>query len=234
MSKRRLFEDVFKRHSGYPAFKWKHYFEIYDGHIGKWQDLPVKILEIGVQRGGSLQIWREYLGLKAQVFGIDIDPRCKAREGERIEIFIGDQSDPDFLQSVGEAIGPVDIILDDGSHHMKDLTVSFLSLFKLVKPGGIYIAEDLHTCYWDGYGGGLRNPDSFIEKLKTVIDDMHALHSKDLHTFRPSAFTHAVKAMHFYDSVAVIDKTQRIDLGAGRVDWPEEIRAGRKQNDKYF
>src|ERR1700726_3562970 len=72
------FERLFYGHEGRQSFKTHHYFEIYDRHLTRFRGTPVRILEIGVQTGGSLQLWRKCFGRKATVFGIDIDERCRA------------------------------------------------------------------------------------------------------------------------------------------------------------
>ena len=51
-------------------------------------------------------------------------------------------------------MGGIDIVLDDGSHNMKDIIVSLESLFPMLNDGGVYMIEDLHTAYWRKFGGG--------------------------------------------------------------------------------
>lgn len=207
------YRELFEAHTGRHVTKWDHYFELYDRYLGPFRDRPITMLEIGVGLGGSLELWRAFLGPRAKLIGVDIDPACEAFGGDGIEILIGDQGDPDFMRGVAEKIGPFDVVLDDGSHRMEDLKASFLTLFGAVKPGGLYMAEDLHTCYWRKYGGGHRVPGSFLEDLKGVIDHMHAFHSEDPKTFAVSSFTLTVKGLHFHDSIAVIEKTMPWENG---------------------
>jgi hypothetical protein len=185
--------------------KWEHYFEIYDRHFSKYRDKEIVILEIGVFQGGSLQMWKNYFGPKAKIYGLDIDPECKKFEEENIEILIGSQSDPLFLQKVKQQIPPIDILIDDGGHTMNQLKVTFDELFDHIKADGIYAAEDLHTCYWIDYGGGYKRIGSFIEYSKNLIDSMHAWHSKQPY-FKIDKFTKTVHSLHFYDSIVVIEK----------------------------
>jgi hypothetical protein len=128
--------------------KWEHYFEIYDRHFSAYRNKEIVVLEIGVFEGGSLQMWKNYFGPKAKIYGIDIDPKCKEYEEENIEIFIGSQSDKEFLSDIKSKIPKIDILLDDGGHTMHQIKTSFLELFDHVKEDGIYAIEDLHTCYW--------------------------------------------------------------------------------------
>lgn len=69
-------ERIFYSHNGRTTYKWHHYLELYDIHMKRFRNNEVRVLEIGVQTGGSLQIWRKYFGQKAIIFGIDIDQRC--------------------------------------------------------------------------------------------------------------------------------------------------------------
>jgi len=52
------------------------------------------MLEIGVSFGGSLEMWREYFGPEATIFGIDIDPECANRFARPNQVRIGSQDDP--------------------------------------------------------------------------------------------------------------------------------------------
>ena len=82
-------------------------------------------IEIGVAKGGSLQLWKRHLGPFAQIVGIDVNPACKAVEEDQIKICIGDQSDVDFLRRIVDEFGPPDVVLDDGSHKMHHISTSF-------------------------------------------------------------------------------------------------------------
>lgn len=167
------------------------------------------VLEIGVAHGGSLQMWKNYFGEKAKIFGIDIDPRCKSFEEENITIFIGSQSDKNFLREVKKQIPPVDIVIDDGGHTMRQQIVSYEELFDAVKADGIYLCEDLHTSYDLYYGGGYKRRGTFIEYSKNFIDYLNAYHSRQKRALRVNGFTCSVDSIHYYDSVIVIEKKKR-------------------------
>ena len=132
-------EQYFHKNDDRLIDKWSHYFDVYDQYFSKYRYKEIVILEIGVFQGGSLQMWKNYLGPKAKIYGIDINPNCKELEEENIKIFIGSQSDPDFLKKVKEQIPPIDILIDDGGHTMKQQIVSFEELFGHVKETGIYL-----------------------------------------------------------------------------------------------
>ena len=187
--------------------KWIHYFKVYDRFFAPFRNKEIKFLEIGVFGGGSLAMWKNYFGAKAKICGIDINPECKQYESEGISIYIGDQADRDFLENVAENEVNFDLILDDGGHTMNQQIVSLETLFKYLKKGGIYMVEDCHTSYWPAYGGGLKNPNSFIEYSKVLIDRLNQYHNG---MFR-EPMEQPIKALvsiSFFDSIVVFEKDE--------------------------
>lgn len=198
------FEKRFWSNEGLAIRKWHHYLPVYERHFSPWRNRRPRILEIGVQNGGSAQMWRDYFGQDAVVFGIDIDRRCERFDGEAASIRIGSQDDPIFLRKVVEEMGGIDIVLDDGSHLQRHVLSSFKILFPLLSQGGVYMVEDVHTAYWHEYGGAKGKPDTFIEFSKRVIDDMH--HWYHGLSIEEEVCHNRVSGIHFYDSVVVFDK----------------------------
>ncbi len=126
--------------------KWHHYFDIYTRHFEPYRSTPIKMLEIGVFRGGSLRMWKKFFHPDSVIVGIDIDKNCQQHEiaDEQVYVRIGSQADPDFLAAVNQEFGPFDIILDDGSHKTYHQLISFTSLFRAaLKDGGCYMVEDM-------------------------------------------------------------------------------------------
>ena len=201
-------ERYFLKNDGNLIHKWRHYFEVYDRHFQKFRNKEIVILEIGVFDGGSLQMWKHYFGPKAKIFGIDINPACKELEEENIEILIGSQSDPDFLRSVKQKIPPIDILIDDGGHMMRQQILTFDYLFDHVKSNGIYLCEDLCTSYWIKYGGGYKRKGTFIEYTKDLIDKLNAYHSEQ-DSLQVSEFTKSTNSLHFYDGIFIVEKKPR-------------------------
>jgi hypothetical protein len=108
----RLTEFFDSRTSGHGVWKWRHYFDIYDRHFSRFRGQEVHIVEIGIYSGGSLDMWRDYFGPKAHIYGVDIQPSCKSYESENIKVFIGNQGDRNFWKSFREAVPRVDIVID--------------------------------------------------------------------------------------------------------------------------
>lgn len=200
------------RHRG--IHKWTHYFPIYENHFARFVNRPLTLFEIGCGQGGSLQLWKRHFGPLAQIVGIDIREDCREFEEDQIAVRIGDQKDVSFLNAVLKEFGPPDIVIDDGSHKMHDLAATFLHLYPRTSPTGLYLVEDLHTCYWEEWGGGLGNPASFIELCKTLIDELNADHAKG--RMAPTDFTRSTLSMHFYDSVVVFERGRHLTKHAPR------------------
>jgi hypothetical protein len=199
-------ELFFERNTGRLIDKWKHYFEIYDRYFARFRGTKVNVMEFGVSQGGSLQMWRNYFGKDANLFGVDIDPNCKQFEESGVRIFIGDQENREFLRYVASSVPQIDILIDDGGHMMNQQINTFEELFPLIAPNGVYLAEDLHTSYWGDWGGGYKRPSSFIEYSKDFVDKINAWHSHEPQRLAVSNFTRSVLGIHYYDSVLVIEK----------------------------
>ena len=123
----------------------------YLGHYDEWfspiRHEDVTLLEIGVMEGKSLRMWRDYFSC-GTIFGIDVLPeRCFAEP--RITCFCGKQQDTRFLESVTAQTGPINIVIDDGSHRGTHHVISFESLWLSVKPGGWYCIEDCQSLFND-------------------------------------------------------------------------------------
>ena len=197
--------DIYAGGSAQLVHKWHHYLPIYDRYFQHWRSKPVRFLELGVFKGGSLTMWRRYFGVDAVIFGIDIDENCREYDGIDGQVRIGSQDDPDFLRSVVEEMGGVDVVLDDGSHVMPHIRASLDVLFPLVSTHGTYMIEDLHTAYWaPHYGGGRTAPGNFYQMVRELTDDMHHWY----HDAPPQhpGISGACTGIHVHDSICVLDK----------------------------
>lgn len=201
--------------------KWMHYFDAYQSALQLFGGRPIRMLEIGVYKGGSLAMWRKVLPPGSLLVGVDISPDCRQYEdaGNGVHVRIGDQSDAAFLAAVNREHGPFDFILDDGSHVVSHQIASFGALFlSALKDGGIYMVEDVHTNFW--FGEGHRDSRySFVDMSKDLVDYANACHwsgSTEPH-FRlghsdrvptlsvPRLGAH-IKEIRFQDSVVTIFK----------------------------
>ena len=198
--------DLFMSNSKESIHKWLDYFDIYHRAFNRFRGKPITLLEIGVQNGGSLWMWREYFGPHARIIGTDIDPACKALEKNGFEIWIGDQNDAAFWNQFTAQIPAVDIVLDDGSHDMAHQINTFKTLFPSVSNGGLYLCEDTHTSYFKQHEGGLRREGSFIEFAKDLVDEMHAWYHAPLSEIAHSEIANELHSVSFYDSIVLMEK----------------------------
>uniref|UniRef100_A0A6C0HNS3 Methyltransferase domain-containing protein n=1 Tax=viral metagenome TaxID=1070528 RepID=A0A6C0HNS3_9ZZZZ len=135
-----------------------------------------KVLEIGIgniplmygltnnnyRPGPSLRMWREYFP-NANIIGCDILEDVLFNE-ERISTFQTDQSNEISLNKLISNIGDVDLIIDDGSHIQEHMVTSFKNLWKIIKPNGLYIIEDIHI--------------SFLERMIKLNDELKLFDSQ--------------------------------------------------------
>jgi hypothetical protein len=128
--------------------KWSSYLAFYDELFEKMREKPVRMLEIGIQNGGSLEVWSRYFRNAELIVGCDIDGRCErlAYGDERVTVHIGDVNSPETFARLAAA-APFDIVIDDGSHHSTDIIVAFVNYFPLLRPGGVFVVEDTHAIY---------------------------------------------------------------------------------------
>lgn len=185
-------------------WKWQHYLDIYHRHFAKFVGRPVNILEIGIYSGGSLSMWRSYFGDRCHVFGVDIEPSCRAYETDGITVLIGDQADPAFWRRVRDEIPPLDIIVDDGGHLVHQQAVTLEETLAYLRPGGVYLCEDIHGIWnpFHLYVCGLArhlhasrtetNPDNPERRI--------VVHASPLQT--------AIHSVHIYPFVTVIERTE--------------------------
>jgi hypothetical protein len=198
--------EYFFNNPGRLIDKWHHYFEIYHRHFERFRGRSPVVVEVGVFGGGSLQMWHHYFGAGTRVVGIDVDPQCKRFEDESTTILIGDQADRAFLAEVRRAVPRIDILIDDGGHTMVQQIATLEELYLHIQPEGVYLCEDIHTSLMPEYGGGFRRPGTFLEYGKALVDNLYGWYSREKDHLTVNAFTVSTFALHFYDSVLVVEK----------------------------
>lgn len=191
------------RKEGPGIWKWNHYFDVYHRHLSRFRGREVRVLEIGIYSGGSLDMWSDYFGEHCQIYGIDIEPSCKTYEREKVRVYIGDQSNRDFWRSFKEEISPVDIIVDDGGHLSEQQVVTLEELLPHVKPGGVYVCEDIHGTLnpFSAYVSGLSQNLHACERGQDNVDN-----NERRLVFQTTPFQSAIHSVHVYPFVTVIER----------------------------
>jgi O-antigen biosynthesis protein len=175
---KRSLRELYADHTGKISDKWSLYLTEYDRLFAPMADLPVRMLEIGVQNGGSLEIWSDYFRNATAIVGCDINPDCErlTYDDPRISVVVGDANTADAHEKVMRRSPQFDIVIDDGSHRSSDIVKSFALYFPHIADGGLFVAEDLHCSYWGIFEGGLFDPHSsiaFFKRLADVINHEH-------------------------------------------------------------
>lgn len=120
------------------------YLETYDTLLSPYRRFPIRLVEIGVYKGGSIAMWAEYFAHpETKIIGVDMKDEWEIdlSKDSRIKLVWGNAYDPKTL----EGMMPVDVVIDDGSHTLSDQQTAFHVLFPKLRPCGIYIIEGIQT-----------------------------------------------------------------------------------------
>jgi hypothetical protein len=149
------------------------YLEIYEERFAPFRDAPINILELGVAKGKSMEMWRDCFP-KATIAGVDLLPQWESTD-DRVRVYRGRQDDTALLDRVAAECAPggFDIIVDDAAHIGQLAKASFWHLFdRHLKPGGTYALEDWGTGYW---GNHVYYPDGDYYRARPDNGFLHGL-----------------------------------------------------------
>ncbi len=171
-------KQIYQDHRGKVSDKWSLYLSEYDRVFFEFQEREICILEIGIQNGGSLEIWARYFSNAKKIVGCDINADCYrlTYEDPRVAVVVGDANLAGTEKIVLSHAQSYDLIIDDGSHRSSDIVKSFARYFKHLADGGLFVVEDLHCSYWREFEGGLYDPFSSIGFFKQLADVLNHEH----------------------------------------------------------
>lgn len=185
------------RQTGRGIWKWIHYFDIYHRHFQKFVGQEVHLIEVGIFSGGSLDMWKDYFGPQCHVYGVDIEPACKAYEDARTHVFIGDQGSRDFWREFKKQVPRVDILVDDGGHKAHQQIATLEEILPHLRPGGVYLCEDVV---------GLHNRfAAYVAGLADNLNDMSHKNAEIL-AVDSNGMQRMIHSIHTYPFVTVIEK----------------------------
>lgn len=123
------------------------YLEVYERLFSPIRQSCQRVLEIGVQEGGSIALWSEYFP-NADVYGFDInlDKVIVDLSNPRIHTRLCDA----YSSQTFSTMEPMsfDVIIDDGPH-TKDSMITFASIYsQFLKEDGMCIIEDVQSMDW--------------------------------------------------------------------------------------
>lgn len=170
-----------RAHAGLVSDKWSGNLVHYDRILRDLRDSDIRLLEIGVQNGGSLEIWSSYFARGRIFVGCDINPDCGLLgfADPRIHVVVADAGTPLAKTRIMELSGRFDLVIDDGSHRSGDILRAFLQYFPTVTANGLYVIEDLHCSYWREFEGGLDCATASLAFFRAVTDVINLEHWQD-------------------------------------------------------
>lgn len=190
--------------------KWAHFLPVYERLLASHRGHAITLVEVGVGDGGSLEVWRSYLGPSARIIGIDLNPETKRLESEGFEIIIGDQSDPEFWAECVSTVGAIDVLIDDGGHTGVQQVVTVACGLPHVRDGGVIIVEDTHTSYLPkDYPAPTRF--GFMKFAQHVVDVLHLRNPFVSTAIGDTAgLGRAIHRVAFYESMVVFHVDRRL------------------------
>ena len=127
----------------------KHtYIDFYEGLFLPLRSSELNLLEVGVHTGASLNMWRDYFFKAKNIIGLDITDKHLSSKYEsewrgEIDLIVGDSTRQQILDQPLLKDHKFDIIIDDGDHYYENQINTFENLYNILKPGGIYVVEDV-------------------------------------------------------------------------------------------
>lgn len=188
------------------------YLSTYEQYLSKWKDSPITFIEAGIggyqyaDRGGnSAKMWREFF-TKARIITFDLHRKLPI---EGVEVLQGSQDDPVFIGALPEC----EVFIDDASH-INPLTIATFRLaWPKIKPGGLYVVEDVHTSYWEehGYQGNseIIGGPTFDTTMKFFLYQTHGMnaeHIKNWKGWSDALAVDGISFIHFYPKLIIIGK----------------------------
>jgi hypothetical protein len=198
----------------YGTDKWGLHFytPVYHSLFAHMRDKPIRLLEIGVGGydfrkigGASLSMWSDYFP-DGHILGIDVAEK-KLSLGPRIQVHQGSQDDPVFLSRMSEEHGPFDIIIDDGSHMPKHVSASFNILFPKLADHGLYVIEDVQSCFWPEFGGSVLDGGATMHLARAILEHLNHAEIKIVQPKRKVAdYVKSIRSFRAYHNLFVVEK----------------------------
>jgi len=146
----RLGAEQFRTLGGRATDKyWIHgYTRYYDAHFAAIRNRALKVLEVGLLRGASLKMWRDYFP-NAEIVGADVrSDRWTRHCGtmKNTKVFIGDEREAAFRKTLAD-YGQYDVVIDDASHAPPDQLQLWQTLWPRLRRHGWYVIEDIHQSF---------------------------------------------------------------------------------------
>jgi hypothetical protein len=190
-----------RKHSTDKGLGGHNYTPIYERYLRPLRDEKIRLCELGFFLGGSAWMWHDYFP-NGDFWFVDNNPKYE-NVPPRSFLSDCDQADPDGMKQALEG-GAFDVIVDDASHINDKTIASFKLWWRALKPGGLYVIEDLHCSYAPAYGGS-EDPDSH----GTVMGFLKGLSDEANRSAYPAYHRKGfdVAWIHFYRSIVFIKRS---------------------------
>lgn len=207
-------------HNHHRFDRWLQYarfYEINTEHLLTKQS--VTMLEIGVQNGGSIAVWKRYFEDNNLTYvGLDIEPKCASlsNPAQKEHVYIGSQSDVSTLHRLCQLHGPFDFVVDDGGHFTEGMMVSLETLWttpNCLSDTAVYAIEDTHAMtIFPSATQQYRGKDFFghmADLMRYSSAYLSIARQPESNTFvevigTPHPLAKHIYAMHVYDSMVVL------------------------------
>lgn len=180
-----------------------HIYENLFSDLDQYEE--IRILEIGVRGGNSINMWQERFP-NSIVVGIDIcECDFDVLDPERFIFYQADQRDISKLKEIGLAHKSYDLIIDDGSHLIGDYVESFYALYPFLRRNGHYVIEDLYNNYkeWNLTRSTRPNEDG------TAFNEFQNFITKSIHlgrVFDQTKSNFNIFSIHQYPGFMILNK----------------------------
>lgn len=138
------FQAYYQTHAGRGMWKWATALDAYQVHMSPFVNRPCNLLEIGVQSGGSINMYHAVLP-DCHYYGMDVNRNCVQFTDPATTIFIGDQASvPAWSHFFTNVASNLDIVIDDGGHQAHQMLTTIQQVLPHMSPGGFFFTEDIH------------------------------------------------------------------------------------------
>lgn len=151
------------KNRGYVGMYGHSYLELYETLLNSKKQTAKNVLEIGIDKGGSIKLWHDYFP-NANIYGLDITHNENVvqefKDISRVILYTNSNAyDEDFFKEKLLTKGvKFDVLLDDGPHTLESMEIFVKMYSQLLEEDGILIIEDLQKVEW-------------LEELKTNTPD---------------------------------------------------------------
>lgn len=128
--------------------RYHSYVPHYDNLLKEYQNKQINFLEIGIDRGGSISLFKEYFPL-ASLYFLDVRPEALLPQHQHVDNRIHILFKNAYSLETARSLPNFDIIIDDGPHYPITWPLQGLELYwNKLNRGGLFVIEDVQHFEW--------------------------------------------------------------------------------------